>query len=143
MPPQMPSNLQLNNRLAQLTECYDSVYIMPLETLFFQEGITFQKHFLEVCRIHATAKHLDLVSLLVMVTTDERLTPASRFVSEVERIQARRRRARRAYLKRLLRARADEKLVIDKIQFLTQYLSNLFVLLNQFGDWIEPIKIAQ
>ena len=130
-------------RFNQLTSCYYSVFRVPLQELLKREGLTQEKYFLDVCRKYAVAKQLDLVTFVMTVTTDHRKDRSPKFSCEVERREAKKIQDRKASLKKRVKAKANTCLLIDQISFLTTFLSDAFVLVDNLGQWIEPLRIVK
>jgi len=130
-------------RFNQLTSCYYTCFRVPLQDLFKNEGLTQEKYFLDVCRKYSVARQLDLVTFVTTVTTDNRSDRSAKYECEIERREMKKIQDRKASLKKRVKAKASLCLLIDQISFLTTFLSEDFVLVDNLGQWIEPLRIVK
>ena len=132
---------QRSSRLEVLTTCYNSIFSSPVADTFEQQGITYNKYFIDICKRYASIKNIDLIAFLETMTSDNRHCRSGKYPCEVERREAKRRQDRKASIKTRLKAKANEILLINQIDYLSKLLTNYFVLFNEAGEWIEPQRI--
>ena len=121
-------------RLTELTSCFKSMYDFPLQQLFDDKGVTFEKYFLDTCRKYSISKSIDLVTFLAVATSDDRRCRKPKYSNEADRKNAKAVGDRKASLKKRLSIQAKTRLLIEQIDCLSSFLSNDFILTNRAGE---------